>query len=70
MEGLQEVIIYSVKISIKRKYNNFTEDETRTILYYVGKKNDDSPWLIYDERQSDRRRQGDGSIVFVENELS
>lgn len=51
VERLQEVIIYCVEISTRQRQNNSTEDEISTVLYYVGKQTNNSPWLIYEVQQ-------------------
>lgn len=47
VEGLQEVIVYRVKLVIKRDDDSI-RDEIYTCLCYIGKESGDSPWLLYD----------------------
>lgn len=47
LEDLQEIKIYCMEIVVQRKH---MPDELCTILYYVGKETNDSPWLIYDSQ--------------------
>ena len=55
-KGLEEVDVYRVEISVKRNNNNATQEDKSVVLYYVGKKTNDSLWLIYEEKQQSNTR--------------
>lgn len=49
---LQELNVYKVELNMKLQYSGFEKDETSMSFYYVGKKNGDNGWHIYDVVES------------------